>query len=184
MSDGEWDALEERIQMRLIACFYEDRNSEKKRMVLATTLLDTQKYDWIEILNLYATRWEIELRLRDLKTTMKMEALNVKTPEMAKKSLAMTLLGYNLVKAVSQETSQSEGVELKLISFKGGLDWISSTTSLFHEIKRPRFSKISMPASWKLPRPSSLIIVPIDGNHEQSRSAPNPFQDSPNHDHR
>jgi hypothetical protein len=104
-------------------------------LLLATTLLDTRKYDWIEILNLYATRWEIELRLRDLKTTMKMEALNVKTPEMAKKSLAMALLGYNLVKAVSQEKSRSEGVELKLISFKGVLDWISSTTSLFHEIK-------------------------------------------------
>lgn len=135
LSDEEWDALEDRIQMRLIACFYEDRNSEKKRMILPTTLLDTRTYDWIEIINLYATRWEIELRLRDLKTTMKMEALNVQTPEMAKKSLAMALLGYNLVKAVSQETSQSEGVELKLISFKGVLDWISSTTSLFHEIK-------------------------------------------------
>ena len=46
---------------------------------------------------------------------MKMEALNVKTPQKAKKSLAMALLEHNLVKAVPQETSQSEGVELKLI---------------------------------------------------------------------
>jgi len=135
LTDKEWSDLEETIQMRLIACFYEDRNGEKKRMILATTLLEAEKYDWIEIMNLYATRWDIELRLRDVKTTMKMEALNVKTPEMARKSLAMALLGYNLVKAVSQDASQKEGVELKLISFKGVLDWINSTTALFHEVK-------------------------------------------------
>lgn len=135
LSDAEWNALEDTMEMRLIACFYEDRNGEKKRMVLATTLLDNQKYNWIEIMNLYATRWDIELRLRDLKTTMKIEALNVKTPEMAKKSLAMALLGFNLVKGVSQEASQVEGVELKLISFKGVLDWLNSTTALFGELK-------------------------------------------------
>ena len=135
LSDQEWDALEETIEMRLIACFYEDRNGERKRMILATTLVDPKVYNWLEIMNLYATRWDIELRLRDLKTTMKMEALNVKTPEMARKSLAMALLGFNLVKAVSQEASQAEGVDQKLISFKGVLDWINSTTALFQAVK-------------------------------------------------
>ena len=135
LSDEEWDTLPDTLPMRLIACYYEDRNGEKKRMVLATTLLDAQKYDWVEIVNLYGTRWDIELRLRDVKTTMNMEALNVKTPDMAKKSLAMALLGFNLIKAVSQEASQVEGVELRLVSFKGVLDWVKSTTSLFQELK-------------------------------------------------
>jgi len=135
LSDQEWSELADTIEMRLIACFYEDRNGEKKRMILATTLLDPQKYDWIEIMNLYGTRWDIELRLRDVKTTMGMEELNVKTPEMARKSLAMALLGYNLVKAVSQEAAQVEGVDQKMISFKGVLDWINHTTALFQEIK-------------------------------------------------
>jgi hypothetical protein len=135
MNDQEWDELEGTIQMRLIACFYEDRNGEKKRMILATTLLDPQKYDWLEIMNLYATRWDIELRIRDVKTTMGMEELNVKTPEMARKSLAMALLGYNLVKAVSQEASQTEGVDRRMISFKGVLDWINITTALFQSVK-------------------------------------------------
>jgi len=135
LSDQEWDELEQSIEMRLIVCDYKDRNGERKRMILATTLLDAQKYDWLEIANLYATRWDIELRLRDVKTTMNMEELNVRTPAMAKKSLAMALLGYNLVKAVSQEASQEQGVDREMISFKGVLDWINSTTALFQEMR-------------------------------------------------
>jgi len=135
LSDQEWDELEDTIEMRLIACFYEDRNGERKRMLITTTLLDTIKYNAVELLNLYATRWDIELRIRDVKTTMKMEALNVKTPEMAKKALAMALLGYNLVKAVSQEAGQRQGVDAKTLSFKGVLDWINETTNLFLEMR-------------------------------------------------
>ena len=135
LSDTEWEALPDSIPMRLIVSNYEDRNGEKKRLILATTLLDTEAYDWIALLNLYATRWDIELRLRDVKTTMKMEALPVKTPEMAKKSLAMALLGYNLIKGISQEVSQTEGVERELISFKELLDWVNSTTHHFEDLK-------------------------------------------------
>lgn len=85
------------LEMRLISFWYEDRDGATKRMVLATTLLDNKTYDWIELGELYATRWDIELRLRDVKTTLGMEELNVKTPAMAEKSLAMALLGFNLV---------------------------------------------------------------------------------------
>lgn len=131
LSDAEWDELEDNIQMRLIACWYVDRNGKKKRLILATTLLDHREYDWLDITNLYASRWDIELRLRDVKTTMGMESLDVRTPEMARKALAMALLGYNLVKAVTQEASIRTGKDQRMISFKGVLDWINSTTELF-----------------------------------------------------
>ena len=131
LTKGQWDALENRIEMRMVACWYEDRNGEKKRMIIATTLLDHKKYDWLSIVNIYAARWDMELRLRDVKTTMKMEVLNVKTPAMARKSMAMAILGYNLVKAVSQEAAIETGQEIKMISFKEVLDWVNTTTALF-----------------------------------------------------
>ena len=133
LSTEQWSALADCIEMRMVACWYEDRNGETKRMILATTLLDPGAYSWLSIVNLYATRWDIELRLRDVKTTMKMEALNVKTPEMARKSMAMAILGYNLVKAVSQEAAISTGEKIEMMSFKGVLDWINASTSLFKE---------------------------------------------------
>lgn len=131
LSDTEWEQLPATLEMRLIAFWYEDREGAKKRMVLATTLLDKDTYDWTELGELYATRWDIELRLRDVKTTLGMEALNVKTPEMAEKSLAMALLGFNLVKATCRRSVGHDPELWKLISFKGALDAIKSVQSLF-----------------------------------------------------
>jgi len=131
LSDAEWERLPATMEMRLITFWYEDRNGEVKRMILATTLLDAVKYDWIELGELYATRWDIELRLRDVKTTLGMEALNVKTPEMAHKSLAMAFLGFNLVKAACRQSVQGTKLSWKLISFKGALDALQSVQSLF-----------------------------------------------------
>ena len=131
LSDPEWEQLPATLAMRLIVFWYEDRDGAMKKMVLATTLLDNETYDWIELGELYATRWEIELRLRDVKTTLGMEALNVKTPEMARKSLAMALLGFNIVKQTCRRSVRNHPENWKLISFKGALDAIKSVQSLF-----------------------------------------------------
>jgi len=131
LSGDEWKQLPTTIEMRLISFWYEDRDGALKKMVLATTLLDNNTYDWIELGELYATRWDIELRLRDVKTTLGMEALNVKSPAMARKSLAMALLGFNLVKATCRRSVCNHPQNWKLISFKGALDAIKSVQPLF-----------------------------------------------------
>lgn len=177
LSDAEWEALEDEIEMRIMVCWYEDRNGEKKKMILATTLLDPEKYDWVDLINLYAARWDIELRLRDVKTTMKMEALDVKTPEMAEKALAMALLGFNLVKAVAQEASQQEGVDQDLISFKGALDWINSSRSLFKEgVKKTKNYLASMYRDFLETVSSKLINVrPYRWEPRAIKKRPKPF---------
>lgn len=131
LTQDQWDKLDDKIEMRMVVFNYEDRNGEKKRMILATTLLDHVKYDWLSIVNIYGTRWDIELRLRDVKTTMKMEALNVQTPAMARKSMAMTILGYNLVKAISQEACIQTDKPIESTSFKEMLDWVYQSSNLF-----------------------------------------------------
>ena len=60
-----------------------------------TTLLDAQKYPAEEIASLYLHRWEIELRFRDIKTTMGMEMLRTQSPEMVRKELMMHMIAYN-----------------------------------------------------------------------------------------
>ncbi len=61
------------------------RRGKKRRMVLATTLLDASRYEGEELAAISARRWDIELRLRDVKTTLGMERFKVRTPEMARK---------------------------------------------------------------------------------------------------
>lgn len=132
----KWKELPDELEIRLIRFYFIDRYGKKRRMILATTLTDHEKYDWKELAALYAQRWDIELRLRDVKTTLRLEHLRVKTPEMAHKVLRMSLIAYNLVKSGCQEAAHSVGEDLRLISFKGALDTIVANTSRYQRRQR------------------------------------------------
>ncbi len=57
----------------------------KQRVTLVTTLLDPVAYPAEKLIVLYARRWNLELALRHLKTTMGMEALRCQSPDMVEK---------------------------------------------------------------------------------------------------
>jgi hypothetical protein len=124
LTPAAWEALPASLDIRLIWFHFKDRQGKKRRMVLTTTLLDADQYPWEELGALYSGRWDIELRLRDVKTTLQMEAFRVKTPAMAHKTMEMALIAYNLIKATCQEAAQREGEDLRLMSFKGALDTV------------------------------------------------------------
>ena len=131
MDAAEWEALPDEMEVRLIRFHFEDRDGKKRRMVLSTTLLDHEKYDWQELAALYAQRWDIELRLRDVKTTLGLEHLRVKLPENARKTLQMALIAYNLIKSSCQEAAGTAGKDLRLMSFKGALDTVVANTARY-----------------------------------------------------
>lgn len=131
LSQKEWDQLPSTIEVRIIRFYYTNKEGKQCRKHLVTSLLDTEQYPWEELVLLYLERWDIELRFRDVKTTMKFEALNVKTPEMARKTLAMALIGFNLIKAVSQEASEFGRIPIREMSFKGVLDEVISQSSIY-----------------------------------------------------
>ena len=51
-----------------------------KTIILATTLLDATCYPCEALAELYLQRWDMELWLRHIKTTLGMEMLRTKTP--------------------------------------------------------------------------------------------------------
>jgi len=67
---------------------------------LITTLLDKATYSTLEIVGLYGKRWEVELDLRHLKTTLGMDVLRCKTPPMIRKEIHVFLLAYNLLRSL------------------------------------------------------------------------------------
>lgn len=71
-----------------------------QRVSLITTLLDTTKYSKLEVLRLSGERWNVELDLKHLKTTLGMEILRCKTPQMVHKELYVYLLAYNLLRTL------------------------------------------------------------------------------------
>ena len=86
---------------------------------VATTLLNRTRYSADDIGDLYHRRWHIETDLNAIKTTMRMEELVCKTPEMVRKELWAHLLAYNLVRRVMAAAALAAGVLPRQLSFAG-----------------------------------------------------------------
>ena len=68
---------------------------------------------------MYERRWDGELDIRSIKSTMKMDILRCKTPEMVRKEIWAHLLAYNLLRTVMAVAASENDVEPREISFKG-----------------------------------------------------------------
>ena len=119
---GEWvdpEELPDALVMRAVKFRCATKGFRSWEVVLYTTLLDRRKYPREKLIDLYYRRWEIELRLRDIKTTMGLELLRCKTPAGCRKELYMGLTAYNLIRAVMLDAACRGRLALSRISFAG-----------------------------------------------------------------
>lgn len=86
-------------------------------LYLFTTLMDDQHYPVMDIVELYAERWQIEIDYNHIKTTLEMELFTCKTTQMFRKELAAGLLTYNLICGVMTKAAQHKGVPTNRLSF-------------------------------------------------------------------
>ena len=100
LSKDEFDALPPSITVREIYYYIFIPGFRSQRVSLITTLLDTTTYSTLEIVGLYGQRWDVELDLRHLKTTLGMDVLRCKTPSMVRKEIYVYLLAYNLLRSL------------------------------------------------------------------------------------
>jgi hypothetical protein len=139
LSKEEWNNLPATIEMRLIRTKGPDREGKQRTLYVVTTLHDHIEYPAEEITSLYAHRWEIELRFRDIKTTMGMEMLRTKTPKMVKKEILMYMIAYNIVRLLMLKAGNLYGVNHRRISFKATIQILEEARINFIEIAdKPR----------------------------------------------
>lgn len=100
LSKDEFDALPPSITVREIYYHIVIPGFRTQRVSLITTLLDIATYSTLEIVGLYGQRWDVELDLRHLKTTLGMDVLRCKTPSMVRKEIYVFLLAYNLLRSL------------------------------------------------------------------------------------
>jgi hypothetical protein len=94
--------------------------------VLITTLKDPVTTSRDELKVLYKSRWNVELDIRNIKTTMGMETLSCKTPDMAEKEMWVYFLAYNLIRLIMAQSAKLANVLPHALSFKHTLQlWLS-----------------------------------------------------------
>jgi hypothetical protein len=95
--------LSTKITLRRI-CF-RNTNDPRKTHVLYTTILD-KSISRVEIIKKYATRWDIEISIREIKTIMGINIARSKSEEMVFREIGVALLAYNLVRKIIAKGAQ------------------------------------------------------------------------------
>ena len=95
-------------------------------IVAATTLGDAGRHSKGDIADLYHRRWHVELDIRAIKQTLKMEYLACKTPAMVRRELWAHLLGYNLVRKVMAQAAALCDLSPRQVSFAGAVQTLEA----------------------------------------------------------
>ena len=141
LSADEWALLPAQITVRIIRFSATIRGFRSRRITLVTTLLDPKLFPAQDLVGLYARRWRLELCLRDLKTTMGMEQLRCKTPDMAEKELLAYLVAHNLIRCLIAEAVARYPVDLERVSFKGSVDALRQYSDAIAKARNPKMRR-------------------------------------------
>lgn len=100
----------------LVTLVQPDNGADAFLLTLFTTLAATEA-SREELLQLYGKRWDIELDLRTLKRTLKLEQLSGTSPDMVAKEIHAAMIAYNLVRAVMYAAAMKSGLAPRRYSF-------------------------------------------------------------------
>jgi Transposase DDE domain len=109
MRQYEYDQVPETVKVREL---------QAGGKILVTTFVCPKQTPKHLLKALYRCRWNIELDLRNIKTTLGMEQLRCKTPEMAIKELWVYLLAYNLIRLLMAQAALLADRIPRQLSFK------------------------------------------------------------------
>ena len=118
-SSDDWKELPSRYLLRQIKITVNRPGFRVSMFYIITTLLDEKEYPASELADLYFQRWNVELFFRDIKTTIGMDILRCKTPDMIHKEILMHFIAYNCIRCLMHEAADRKNLGVNQISFKG-----------------------------------------------------------------
>ena len=117
MDDATYAAMPATLEVREIRKTITIPGFRVQQLHVITTLLDASAYPEEEITDLYHQRWHVELDIRAIKATLKMDELRCLTPFLVEKELWTHFLAYNLVRKVAAQAAALRGVCPRQVSF-------------------------------------------------------------------
>ena len=120
MTRADFEALPTSIEVREVHVLIQRPGFRPKEVIVVTTLVDPKRYPKAKLAQLYQLRWQAtEVNFKHLKTTLKMETIFAKTPEMVQKEIWMHLLAYNLLRTLMWQSAHHADVPPLRISLQG-----------------------------------------------------------------
>lgn len=144
VTEDVWRRMPETITVRYITSTIDNPGFRTRKVILATTLLDPKAYPAHVVADLYRRRWMAELFLRDMKTTMRMDILRCKTPEMIHKELTVFIIAYNLIRMMIWQAASNKAIDPYRISFTAAMtifkQWAILLTTIKNDKQKKKFA--------------------------------------------
>lgn len=137
----EWALLPQTIQVRILHFTIDVPGFRSSQIRLVTTLLDPKLFPAHELAKVYARRWRLEMWLRDIKTTLGMEALRGQSPAMARKEMLAYMIANNLTRCIMAEAASLHEKDLERMSFKGTVDALRQYSAAISAARNQKMRK-------------------------------------------
>ena len=125
-SKDAWEELPKELVLRQIKVRVKHSGFRTRWFHIVTSLLDATRYPAEELAELYFKRWDVELFFRDIKTTMGLDILRCRTPEMIRKEILMYFIAYNCIRRLMYEAAEEADLAIRVVSFKGSVQALRS----------------------------------------------------------
>jgi putative transposase len=131
MDQDTYDQIPETLELREIRYNVVERGRRTETFTVVTTLTNGDLYSKEDIAELYGFRWNVELDIRSIKQSLNLCHVRCKSPEMVRKELWTTLLGYNLVRTTAAAAALLHDKQPRQISFTATCQYVLSSWMLF-----------------------------------------------------
>jgi hypothetical protein len=130
MDQETYDAIPDTLELREIRYHVVQPGSRSRTITIATTLTDAAAYSKEDIAELYGFRWNSELDIRSIKQSLNLCHVRCKSPEMVRKELWTTLLGYNLIRITAAAAALLHDKQPRQISFTSTCQYVLASWML------------------------------------------------------
>ncbi|NJL09579.1 MAG: IS4 family transposase [Calothrix sp. SM1_7_51] len=119
LTSSEFASLPKNLIVREISYSVNVAGFRTENVTIITTLLDTKAFPTDALIKLYYQRWNVELNFLHLKTSLGMDILRSKTPQMIRKEIYIYFLAYNLLRCLMWSAGSYYGVPPLRLSLQG-----------------------------------------------------------------
>lgn len=131
MDEEDYQAMPKELVIRECEVTINRPGFRTQTIILVTTLLDPKYAPKEELGWLYWRRWHAEINLKALKTTLKLEFIPCKSPEMVRKHIWASALAYNLIRKLIAESAYRYDVMPEELSFKSAVQTLNQYRPLW-----------------------------------------------------
>jgi putative transposase len=130
MDEETYAQIPERLELREIRYNIVVPGRRTRSIDVITTLTDPQEYTKEEIAQLYGFRWNSELDIRSIKESLNLGHVRSKSPEMVRRELWTTLLGYNLIRTTAAGAALLHKKQPRAIGFTSTCQYVLASWML------------------------------------------------------